>query len=85
MGAEAALTSVVGTCYLFGVSTRWMEKLVESLGIMRLPKSQVSIMAKGLDEQVEAFRTWPLDASPYTFVAALGATLPATYLDVTRA
>ena len=34
--AEAALTSVVATCYLLGVSTRRMEKLVESLGITRL-------------------------------------------------
>lgn len=31
--AERALTSVVATCYLLGVSTRRMEKLVESLGI----------------------------------------------------
>ena len=30
--AEAALTTVVATCYLLGVSTRRMEKLVESLG-----------------------------------------------------
>ena len=27
-------------------------------------------MAKDLDAQVEAFRTRPLDAGPYTFVAA---------------
>ena len=33
-------------------------------------KSQVSEMAKDLDAQVEAFRTRPLDAGPYTFVAA---------------
>jgi len=68
--AEAALTSVVATCYLLGVSTRRMEKLVESLSITPLSKSQVSIMAKDLDEQVEQFRTRPLDAGPYTFVAA---------------
>ena len=68
--AEAALTSVVATCYLLGVSTRRMEKLFESLGITRLYKSQVSIMARDLDEQVEQFRTRPLDAGPYTFVAA---------------
>jgi len=68
--AERALISVVATCYLLGVSTRRMEKLVESLGITRLSKSQVSIMARDLDEQVEAFRTRPLDAGPYTFVAA---------------
>lgn len=68
--AERALTSVVATCYLLGVSTRRMEKLVESLGITSLSKSQVSIMAADLDTQVEAFRTRPLDAGPYTFLAA---------------
>jgi putative transposase len=68
--AESALVTVVATSYLLGVSTRRMEKLVETLGITRLSKSQVSEMAKDLDEQVEAFRTRPLDAGPYTFVAA---------------
>jgi len=68
--AERALTTVVATCYLLGVSTRRMEKLVETLGITRLSKSQVSEMAKELDAQVESFRTRPLDAGPYTFIAA---------------
>ena len=68
--AEAALVSVVATSYLLGVSTRRMERLVETLGITRLSKSQVSVMAKDLDGQVEAFRTRPLDAGPYAFVAA---------------
>ncbi|WP_019930178.1 IS256 family transposase [Nocardia sp. BMG111209] len=68
--AERALTSVVATCYLLGVSTRRMEKLVESLGVTALSKSQVSLMARDLDAQVEAFRTRPLDQGPYTFVAA---------------
>jgi putative transposase len=68
--AEGALISVVATSYLLGVSTRRMEKLVGTLGIDRLSKSQVSEMAKDLDEQVAAFRTRPLDAGPYTFVAA---------------
>ena len=68
--AESALVSVVATSYLLGVSTRRMEKLVETLGITGLSKSQVSEMAKDLDSQVEAFRTRPLDAGPYTFVAA---------------
>jgi putative transposase len=61
---------VVATCYLLGVSTRRMDKLVESLGITRLSKSQVSVMAAELDTQVADFRTRPLDAGPYTFVAA---------------
>ena len=68
--AEAALTTVVATCYLLGVSTRRMDKLVQSLGITGLSKSQVSEMAKDLDQQVEAFRTRPLGDGPYTFVAA---------------
>jgi putative transposase len=68
--AERALTSVVTTCYLLGVSTRRMERLVESLGVTSPSKSQVSEMAKELDEAVEAFRTRPLDAGPYTFVTA---------------
>ena len=69
--AEAALISVVATCYLLGVSTRRMDKLVQTLGITSLSKSQVSRMATDLDVQVEAFRTRPLDSSgPFTFVAA---------------
>ena len=73
--AERALTSVVATCYLLGVSTRRMDKLVQSLGITSLSKSQVSEMAKDLDAHVEQFRTRRLDAEhggggPFTFVAA---------------
>jgi len=67
--AERALTTVVATCYLLGVSTRRMEKLVDSLGITSLSKSQISVMAKELDEHVAELRTRPLDAGPYTFVA----------------
>jgi putative transposase len=68
--AEAALVSVVATCYLLGVSTRRMDKLVQSLGITGLSRSQVSVMAKDLDAHVADFRGRPLDAGPYTFVAA---------------
>jgi AmiR/NasT family two-component response regulator len=38
-----------------------MDKLVATLGITSFSKSQVSRMAKDLDEQVAAFRTRPLD------------------------
>jgi transposase-like protein len=73
--AEAALTSVVATCYLLGVSTRRMDKLVQSLGVTALSKSQVSEMARELDAHVEQFRTRRLDGEhggggPFTFVAA---------------
>ena len=39
--AEAALTTVVATSYLLGVSTRRMDDLVKTLGITGLSKSQV--------------------------------------------
>ncbi|MFL0713040.1 MAG: IS256 family transposase [Microcella pacifica] len=68
--AERALTSVVATCYLLGVSTRRMDGLVQSLGITGLSKSQVSEMAKDLDAHVAEFRSRPLDAGPYTFISA---------------
>jgi hypothetical protein len=45
-----------------------MERLVEALGVTRLSKSQVSEMAKTLDEAVAAFRDRPLDAGPYRLV-----------------
>ena len=60
---------MVATCYLLGVSTRRMEKLVETLGITRLSRSQVSEMARDLDEQVEVFRTLAAGRL-HTFVAA---------------
>ncbi len=69
--AEAALITVVADCYLAGVSTRRMDKLVKTMGIDSLSKSQVSRMAAELDEHVEQFRHRPLDAAgPFTFVAA---------------
>lgn len=69
--AETALITVVADCYLAGVSTRRMDKLVKTLGIDSLSKSQVSRMAAELDEHVDQFRHRPLDtAGPFTFVAA---------------
>jgi putative transposase len=68
--AERALTTVVATSYLLGVSTRRMENVVQTPGITRLSKSQVSVVAQELDAHVEQFRTRPLDQGPYTFLAA---------------
>ena len=67
--AERALTSVVATCYLKGVSTRRMDDLVKTLGIAGLSKSQVSVMAKELYATVEDFRTRPLDNGPYLYIS----------------
>ena len=69
--AESALITVVADCYLAGVSTRRMDKLVKTLGIDSLSKSQVSRMAADLDQIVDEFRHRPLaEAGPFTFVAA---------------
>lgn len=67
---QRALTTVVATCHLLGVSTRRMGKLAETLGITRLSKSQVSVMARELDAHVEDFRIRPPDVGPFTFLAA---------------
>ena len=60
--SESALITVVADCYLAGVSTRRMDKLVKTLGITGLSKSQVSRMATDLDEHVDQFRNRPLHA-----------------------
>ena len=66
--AERAFIQVVAECYVRGVSTRRVEGLVKTMGIERISKSRVSEMASELDAQVEAFRTRPLEAGPYTYL-----------------
>ena len=66
--AEKALVSVIADCYLAGVSTRRVDKLVKTLGMEGISKSQVSRMAKSLDEVVESFRNRPLDEGPYAYL-----------------
>jgi hypothetical protein len=46
-----------------GASTRRMDKLVKTLGIDSLSKSQVSRMAGDLDQLVDDFRHRPLDTA----------------------
>jgi transposase-like protein len=71
--AERALVAVIAECYVRGVSTRRVDGLVKTLGIEGISKSQVSRLAKTLDEEVAAFRGRPLDggAYPYLWVDAL--------------
>ena len=66
--AEQAFVSVIADAYLAGVSTRRVEKLVQQLGVERMSRSQVSRLAKSLDQIVEEFRTRPLDTAPYAYV-----------------
>ncbi len=66
--SERALIAVVAECYVKGVSTRKVDKVMQQLGIEGISKSQVSTLAKSLDEQVTAFRTRPLEAAAYPYV-----------------
>src|SRR5688572_22584727 len=68
--AERAFVQCVAEAYVRGVSTRRVEGLVETLGIASLSKSQVSEIAKDLDELVDDFRNRRLDRGPYTYVWA---------------
>jgi len=63
--SEAALVEVVQEAFIQGVSTRKIEKLAKRLGIENLSRSQVSVMTKGLNEQVEAFRNRSLSDTSY--------------------
>ncbi len=51
------MIEVVQEAYINGVSTRKIEELAKKLGVETLSASQVSEINKGLDEQVQAFRT----------------------------
>jgi transposase-like protein len=70
--AEQALMSAIADAYLAGVSTRRVDKLVAQLGIEGISRSQVSQIARRLDESVEAFRARPLTGPyPYLWLDAL--------------
>lgn len=65
---EKALIQVVSESYVNGVSTRRMDRLAAAMGIEGISKSQVSEMAKSLDEIVSDFRQRPLDQGPYRYL-----------------
>ena len=70
--SEQALISMVQEAYINGVSTRKIERLAKELGIENISASQVSQINKGLDEQVEMFRTRSLERTyPFVWVDAL--------------
>lgn len=69
--SEQALVAVVAEAYVNGVSTRKVERLVEQLGIESMSRSTVSRLCRVLDEQVEIFRTRPLEGRyPYLWLDA---------------
>ncbi len=75
---DQALYAVVMEAYVHGVSTRSVDDLVVALGAdSGISKSEVSRICEQLDESVGAFRTRPLDHTPFPYVY-----LDATYLHV---
>ena len=56
--------AVVADCYLAGVSTRRVDGLVQTLGLTGISTSQVSELARSLDEVVTAFRDRELSGGP---------------------
>jgi transposase-like protein len=70
--SEQALIQVVQEAFVNGVSTRKIERLAKALGIEGMSASQVSEINKGLDEQVERFRTRQLESEyPVLWIDAL--------------
>jgi putative transposase len=70
---DQALWAVIMEAYVHGTSTRKVDDLVRALGIdSGVSKSTVSRICKDLDEQVEVFRSRPLDHTgfPYVFCDA---------------
>lgn len=69
--SEQALVAVVAEAYVNGVSTRKVERLVEQLGVESMSRSTVSRLCRVLDEQVQIFRTRPLEGRyPYLWLDA---------------
>jgi transposase-like protein len=69
--AERALAAVIQEAYVKGISTRKVDDLVRALGMDGISKSEVSRICKGLDSEVEAFRTRPIEGEhPYIWVDA---------------
>ncbi len=64
---EQAIVAVVLEAYVNGVSTRKVDRLVEQLGIEGMSKDRVSALCRSLDEQVELFRSRPLEGA-YLYV-----------------
>ena len=69
--SEQAIVAVVMEAYVNGVSTRKVDRLVEQLGIHGMTKDRVSALCRALDEQVEIFRSRPLEGTfPYLWLDA---------------
>ncbi|MCA2990262.1 IS256 family transposase [Gemmatimonas sp.] len=65
---EQALLSAMATCYLQGVSTRKVRRIMEQLSGEPVSASTVSRATKQLDAQLATWRTRPVDAQAYPYL-----------------
>ena len=65
--SELALMSVVQECFINGVSTRKMKRVLNAFGVESMSAGQVSNMTKALENQVNEYRNAALD-DVYTVV-----------------
>ena len=69
--SERALKLAVAEMYLKGVSTRKVTAITKELCGLDVSSTQVSAMAKELDEEFDAFRNRSLGEFPYVYVDAI--------------
>lgn len=68
---EKALTLAIMEMYIQGVSTRKVKKITDELCGLEISRSQVSALAKGLDEEITIWRNRPIEKKfPYLVVDA---------------
>jgi len=68
---EMSLKVAIAESYLQGISTRKIEEIVSKFGLENISASEVSRIAKELDEKVKEFLDWPIEEPiPYLFVDA---------------
>jgi transposase-like protein len=76
--------AAVMEAYVNGLSTRKVDRPVEQLGIHGMTKDRVSALCRALDEQVQAFRSRPLEGEPFTCGSTLNGSRSAIAATSTR-
>ena len=70
---DKCLASIIQECYLYGISTRKMTKILEKMNMLTFDKNSVSRLNQELDEQVDPWLKRKLDTNktyPYLMVDA---------------
>jgi len=68
---EASVRVAVAESFLQGISTRRVEKVIRSFGLENISASEVSRIAKKLDEEVQQFLNRPIEEpTPFLYIDA---------------